>query len=366
MYSTCLFCHNDLGSNEVVEHFPVGRRLAFDGARGRLWVVCRSCERWNLTPLEERWEAIEECEKLFRGTTLRMSTDHIGLARVSEGLQLVRVGDPQRPEMAAWRYGDQFGKRQRRYWTMTGAGALAIGAVLVGHFEFGLLAGVSANAFNVVNLPTQVIRKHRIVARVPTPQGRVEVSRFLLKKAKIVRSTEHPWMLEFQHATRAVRSLPIKPQDWWRYTPANRRAGSLSSVFHPSRTVRVAPDQAGAALGALLPAINARGASKSKVASAVDLIEYAKGPDKLLAHAAAFASKPHSWNAMAQGTLGSLPSELRLALEMVTHEDDERRALEGELAQLEQRWKEAEEVADISDNMFVPSSVTDWIRRVKA
>ena len=29
MYSTCLFCHAQLGANEVVEHFPVGRRLAF-------------------------------------------------------------------------------------------------------------------------------------------------------------------------------------------------------------------------------------------------------------------------------------------------------------------------------------------------
>jgi hypothetical protein len=25
-----------------------------------LWVVCRHCERWNLSPLEERWEAVEQ------------------------------------------------------------------------------------------------------------------------------------------------------------------------------------------------------------------------------------------------------------------------------------------------------------------
>ncbi|MGI8547075.1 MAG: hypothetical protein ACR2M1_07035, partial [Gemmatimonadaceae bacterium] len=66
------------------------------------------------------------------------------------------------------------------------------------------------------------------------------------------------------------------------------------------------------------------------------------------------------------GSVASLPSELRLALEMVTHEDDERRALKGELADLEQRWKDAEEVADISDNMFLPSSVTEWIQRVRS
>lgn len=80
MYSTCLFCHRPLGSNEVVEAFPVGRRLAFDQRQGRLWVVCRKCEKWNLTPLEERWDAIESCERLFRDTRKRVSTDHIGLA----------------------------------------------------------------------------------------------------------------------------------------------------------------------------------------------------------------------------------------------------------------------------------------------
>src|SRR5687767_1870588 len=99
MYRTCLFCSSALGSNEAVEHFPVGRRLAFDAAKGRLWVVCRKCERWNLTPLEERWEAIEECERAFRATRLRVSTDEIGLARLKEGLELVRIGEPQRPEM---------------------------------------------------------------------------------------------------------------------------------------------------------------------------------------------------------------------------------------------------------------------------
>ena len=41
MYSTCLHCHKPLGRNDAVEHFPIGRRLAFDSAKGRLWVVCQ-------------------------------------------------------------------------------------------------------------------------------------------------------------------------------------------------------------------------------------------------------------------------------------------------------------------------------------
>src|SRR5919109_916505 len=105
MYSTCLFCYADLKSNEAVERFPVGRRLAFDAAKGRLWVVCPRCGRWNLSPLEERWEAIEQCERLYRGTRLRASTDNIGLARLRSGLELVRIGPALYPEIASWRYG---------------------------------------------------------------------------------------------------------------------------------------------------------------------------------------------------------------------------------------------------------------------
>ena len=62
MYSTCIFCNQSLGTNEAIEIFPVGRRISFDAAKGRLWVICRKCERWNLSPLEIRWEVIEECE----------------------------------------------------------------------------------------------------------------------------------------------------------------------------------------------------------------------------------------------------------------------------------------------------------------
>ena len=134
MYSTCLFCTNDLGTNETIEHFPIGKRLAFDSAKGRLWVVCHHCGRWNLSPLEERWEAIEEAERVFRGTFVRVSTDNIGLARLPSGLELLRIGAPLRPEFAAWRYGRHFGIRRRRTHVVAGTGiaAAAIAAVTIG------------------------------------------------------------------------------------------------------------------------------------------------------------------------------------------------------------------------------------------
>src|SRR6185436_11768438 len=147
MYSTCIFCHSPLGANEAIEHFPIGRRLAFDAAKGRLWVICRKCERWNLTPLEERWEVVEECERLFTQTRLRVSSDNIGLSRLREGLELVRIGKPQRPEMAAWRYGDQFGRRRRKYVTGVAAvGLVGVGVVIASPLS-SLFASIGAGSY---------------------------------------------------------------------------------------------------------------------------------------------------------------------------------------------------------------------------
>ena len=130
MYSACLFCTQPLGANEAIEAFPIGRRLAFDAAKGRLWVVCRACGRWNLTPLEERWESIEECERRFRRTHIRISTPNIGLVELPEGVTLIRIGKPLFPEFAAWRYGRRFSRRRVK--TSLAAGTIIGGALGAG------------------------------------------------------------------------------------------------------------------------------------------------------------------------------------------------------------------------------------------
>ena len=50
---------------------------------------------------------------------------------------------------------------------------------------------------------------------------------------------------------------------------------------------------------------------------------------------------------------------------MAAHEENERHALEGELHLLEAAWKEAEEIAGIADDMFLPASVEDDLARLK-
>ena len=110
IYSTCIPCQSALGENALIETLPIGRRIAFDARTGRLWVVCQQCARWNLVPFESRRESIEAGEKLYRDSMQRMSTGEIGLATTREGTELVRIGEPLRPEMAAWRYGSQLSR----------------------------------------------------------------------------------------------------------------------------------------------------------------------------------------------------------------------------------------------------------------
>ena len=351
MYSTCLFCNRDLGANEVVEHFPVGRRLAFDEAKGRLWVVCRGCGRWNLTPLEERWEAIEECERLFRETRRRVSTDNVGLARLPEGLELVRIGAPQRPELAAWRYGDQFGKRRRRFLGAVAGGAVVGGAVVIVGPVMGLVGlGAISPVLNVFNSAHMIYRTRRTV-RVPLAGGDSIAIRMLdIPKTRLV-AGDRSWAL---HVTVAQPSaFTLRPR--FRWDPESEQRVLLD-------------DDALRAAGALLPLVNRSGAGERQVREAVAMVEEAASPSTLFASAAqaAAAQSRGQWMRFtSEGSLRAIPSTVRLALEMAAHEEDERRALEGELAELEQRWKEAEEIAEIADTLTLPQSVAKALGRLK-
>jgi len=52
-----------------------------------------------------------------------------------------------------------------------------------------------------------------------------------------------------------------------------------------------------------------------------------------------------------------IPAPMLLAMEMAAHEDVDRRAMEGELAILEEAWRQAEEIAGIADNLLLPADV---------
>jgi hypothetical protein len=345
MYSTCIFCNKPLGANQTFETFPVGRRLAFDAARGRLWVVCPVCERWNLSPLDERWEAIEQAEQLYRDARRRVTTDNIGLARLRDGTTLVRIGEPRRPEFAAWRYGDQFGRRRTRALLVAGGGAAALGAVVVG----GAVAGASVGGFTwmIAQAGQNIIHGNpeTVVAKIRTERyGLVQVRRRHLGETCLGRGADG--------------SLAV-----------NLRFRNGEGRFTGDEAARIA--------SLLVPKVNRFGGSRREIGMAVDAIESAGGSDAFLAriadHPVAVAQRTRQMPWYRRGDnrrylkagLFALPKPARLALEMALHEEAERRAMEGELQALETAWRDAEEIAAIADNLFVPESVEEKIRELK-
>jgi hypothetical protein len=351
VYTTCLFCHSDLGSNEVIESFPIGRRIAFDAANGRLWVVCRKCERWNLTPLEERWEAIEQCERLFSSTRLKVSTDNIGLSRLREGLELVRIGSPQRPEMAAWRYGDQFGRRRVRYMAYTiGAGAVVAGIVIGGPLlGFGSVLGGGWGLLQGTNALIKAARDRVIRTRVAVPG---------YDKATLIRGKDIKRIVIGADADGISLRLP--------YNVGNGQR--TEAIVKGDEALRVA--------GNILPAVNVKGGSKEDVKTAVVYLESTPDPLQLFKQGAGFGRvagvggagrRRRSRRPQLDGSeafIDRIPAPMLLAMEMAAHEDVERRAMEGELAILEAAWRQAEEIASISDNLLTPSNVEEEFRKL--
>lgn len=337
VYANCMFCRRHLGSNQVIETFPVGRRLAFDEARGRLWVVCRKCARWNLTPLEERWEAVEACERLFRGTRVRTSTENIGLARHPEGLELVRIGRPLRPEFAAWRYGRQFVRRWR--WNL-GLGALT-GTLVVAKVVGGALATPAAfvGAYGLY----QVAR--RFAGMPPS--------------SSTARRNDGSWLKLDHESCSTARILPATAEPGFALEFAKDPGFSLRRR-HKWEPILLEGEEARRFAAVILPSLNDTGGRPRTVRDAVAEIEALGHPSAFVADV---AKRDRYWRRGVLGYIDKMPKPTRLALEMALREEEERRALEGELWRLERAWRDAEEIAAIADDLLVPDRTKGFLRR---
>ncbi len=343
---TCLFCSGYLGRNDLIEHEAVGKRLAFDAQKGRLWIVCPHCGGWNLSPLDERWNAIDDCERLFRQTSVRVSTENISLAVVYGALDLIRIGNPLRQELAVWRYANELRTRRRRailqasaraadqYGWMIGAGGLlgAGVALLVGTpvaIGVGLVAGAGSEELWREIGPERIERiLGRIIAKV----------RINSLDYSFVRTGHLPEIRLGRHAGKWQLELPHSV-GW--------------EAYQDAEAVHI--------MGLMLPIANGFGASKDQVVAAVKELDRAGSTE---AYFEETAMRIRASQYRSQG-IGHYPMPTRLALEMAAHEETERHALQGHLKWLERRWRDAEEIAEIADNLLVVPSVEFYLETLR-
>lgn len=352
MYSTCLFCHRPLGANDQIEAFPVGKRLAFDSARGRLWVVCPHCARWNLAPLDERWEALEQCERAFHDTRIRVSTENIGLARLRDGTELVRIGSPLRPEFAAWRYSAQVARRRQRNLLLAGAGIAVLGGATAGL----VAAGASVTGFQFLQFIPQAIerRRDKRVVYDQIVDGRRRTIRFgEVRLASWVAPTgpqEAAIELRLGAEVRGRKLKGGEPLLLPLSDPLAQRLLAMGMQRH-NRYVGSKTHIADA-LGWLDAFGNPLQPGGLEVRRGLALPEGAPRDFAARRHDAIEPYYPHP------RAMHELPGYVRLALEMAAHEEQERRFLALHLSVLEEAWQEAEQIAAIADDLLLP----DWLR----
>ncbi|HYW08637.1 MAG TPA: hypothetical protein VE913_16875, partial [Longimicrobium sp.] len=322
-----------------------------------LWVVCGACGRWNLTPLEERWEAVEECERGFRDSRTRVSTENIGLARLADGTELIRIGQPRRPEMAAWRYGSELRRRERRamLWSVpmlaggaglaAVAGAPLIAAVTVPGLLLGALVAAQLAALALLQpggVPIHSVAPHLPPGTLPEQNGWA----MTMLRARVLPRDGAPgaWGLRMDF-------------DLGAYSADGYGQHVCTPECDHRRSVEMTGRPAERLLAMILARSNRGGGSGLAVRTALEELERAGKPESFFAGTEARARKMgHGYQ-----SVWELPAPLRFALEMATHEENERRAMEGELAKLEEEWRRAEEIAALADRLAVPPAVESRI-----
>lgn len=335
MYATCFACTRGLGRNAVLTRFSVGRQVAYDPVRGRLWAVCPHCARWNLAPLEERWEAIDEAERLYHDARHRVCTDRVGRVRLRGGATLIRIGAPRWWESAAWRQAECLVARRAHRAVIAGL-AVALGAVVC-TIAGGVLgiwgAWVLLQVCVVVLGAASRGLGGRRVARLPTERGELlDVRRRDLGRASFIADTDGGF---------AVRI---------------RREGG--DALFTGMVARFAATR-------LLADVNRFGGTRRQIARATARLAVVGGAERYLASVAAsgraltrpaFRSPQWGGHAAPSGLLG-LDATERLAIALAIAEDEERRSLGTELLALEQAWAAAEETAAIADTLLLPEGI---------
>ena len=328
MFSRCIFCHTAFSANEAFAHVPLGTRLAYDPARGRLWIVCSGCQRWTLTPIEERWEALEEVERAVtdRGRLLSQ-TENIALIRVPP-VDIVRVGRARLVEEAWWRYGRELQQRNTVYrrvnWLQTGA------SVVVG-MSIGWWFAMFSHDTDVFNNTRRWLRFGTVAWR-----GSVECSNCGAPLKEIPFDKSERLVLHNAHDGGVA---------------IGRRCRRCRAGY---QLIEGAP--AHHTLRRVLAYQHFSGASEKRVRAATDRIDHAGSPELLVQTLA--QSRP-----AIRDLRGKKARTDAIALEIALNDAVERTMLEVQLRDLEAHWRAEEELAAIVDGELTPLPPLEALRR---
>lgn len=307
MFTTCAFCNGRLDGDGGPTGLGVGRRFAFDEWRGRLWVICPRCARWNLTPFDDRLERIETLARLAAGARLLAHTDEVALLRW-ERYDLVRVGRPPRVELATWRYGERLKQRARERARIVVPVALAALGVAVA-VDVAAGGSISIFVYNAGNIGefayTRIVGRRRVAFAEPLACA--------VCGALIDLRAKHVQHARLLHERGPDLALLVS-------CPRCHVAGA-----------RITGDDAVRAMRQGLAYLNARRSGRRHATDAARELDRAGGAEALVSRLA-----------RTEPVLQSLGGERRLALEMAVDE-------QAELRELEHHWREAEEIAAIAD-----------------
>ena len=337
MYTRCLVCATPFEANEQLAHLPHGRRLAFDPERGRLWAVCRTCRRWSLTPIEDRWEALEELEKLTTDQARLLSqTDNISLLKVGP-LEIVRVGRAQLTEEAWWRYGRELTSRKRRWDKLGVAGTLAAGAVVAGGWATGGMTMLGV--WLVMGHGSETVRDGARWLRFGSSAWRGE---------QRCEKCGHSFRSVSFRDRGALGLFPTEDPGGVELVARCPRCGSYRDAG-----LHLRGQEAGRTLRRVLAYHHFAGASERRVVSAARLIQEAGSPQDLARIVVKDGRR-----------LGDLQRTGGIALEIAANEASEQHLLELELAELEAHWRREEELASIIDGELTPLPTLETMRRM--
>ncbi len=337
MFTRCLVCHAPFPPNEELEYFSTSTRVAYDAVRGRLWAVCRSCKRWSLAPIEERWEALEELEKIVKDRARLLSqTDNLALLRAGR-LEVVRVGGANLTEEAWWRYGRELTSRREKHRKLTFMGTAAASAAIAGGWATGGITWLGAWLL-WENAPQQVTRAARWLRFGGSAwRGNQHCARC----GQIFRS------IAYGDRRQVILSPGAGTGDALTVTQRCPLCGDLGDGG-----LHLNGKEGEYVSRRLLAYHHHAGASEKGVRSATRLIEEAGSPQDL------------TRILMKQGRrLGDLHRTSAIALEIAANDTVEQHLLELELAEIEGHWKREEELASIIDGELTPLPLMESFRR---